>query len=135
MKQRHAGRHPFSLTPVGNRTFSLLEAVLAMGVFAVFAAGWYATVEASLARQRNMERQFEALVLVDNVVERLQAASDCGVETATRLLDLELARSGLPRDAVTVSLEEAGGEAVLSVLHDTVGPLVSVRIPIREGAR
>jgi type II secretory pathway component PulJ len=112
--------------------FTLVEVVLAIAVFAVFSAGWYATVEASIARQRNMERQFEALVVLDNVVERVAAWPDCDLAQLKELLAHEIQESGLPKDAIRQEVTTETGQAVLAIRHQRVGTLAGIRIPLQE---
>ena len=124
-------RHRLPPPPARRRRPLLLtEVVLGAGLLAVFASCVFAALGALHDARAAAARQQQALLVLDNTVERLAAEPSWDAATVERLLRAEFAASALgTARGVRATCEPQAGHLALAVVDARGKPLGRLRLP------
>ena len=111
-----------------------MEVVIAAGILLLVIAATGSGLDLLRRAQREFEREQRALLVLDNVVERLGTQRQYDEATVRRLLGLELAASGLAESAgMRSAITRVGDRLLVRVLGRDGKAAAQVRIPCPHG--
>ena len=113
--------------------FTLMELVVAASVLAILMGCCYTSIRLLHRLQEKSTMENRALLVLDNVVERLAAERRCDLDTVQHLLDTEFKRSELAQRTGVRRQCRRSGDAVELLISGSAGrSLAKLRIPTSE---
>lgn len=112
--------------------FSLMEAAVGIGVAAILLTCYSTLNSMAFSAQRRTVREYHAVVVLDNVVERLEAQNEVDLAKVQRTIAHEFAQSMFSQGStVTWQCRQEGDSAYVALLDAKKAALSEVGVPLK----
>jgi len=115
------------------RFFTMMEMVFALGLMMALSAAFYGATSAMRRYRDSLMMRNEAMMILDNTVERADSLKSCGIEDFQKIFMDEFSKSGLSgKNYIKASCEIRNGKLIFSILGNRPAPLAELEIAISE---